>query len=366
MGTLKKLHKMRTLKFGTLIGVDKYGNKYYENRQDYIFGQHRWVEYAGEKNFYEVDASNVPAEWHVWLHSGTAEPPTNRTTGSVHRVQPVANAWGSSAPYERNLGGVINEHTPNLSSFRPRGYNLGNGLAGGSKPNEELYYTQPGFPMDKRNSTRRAARASRIGWTLADTPLTLRAKEATRAGVSLEEYEQYTNPESATNQALVLMAKGVNMEMAESVATASRAEMGALDSPLMDRVNIPADPKRRQLALRLATGTGHSRPELEEGTFAAARTEVLSAEDEAFLSSAPSEDGLLGTIAQYQDYIDSYATVKAAAVQEAVEEATRVRDAAIADLERVRALTKRLEALEAKFDARAYEEAAAFQKRANM
>ena len=30
-GTFKKLYKMRTLKFGTLIGEDELGNKYYEN-----------------------------------------------------------------------------------------------------------------------------------------------------------------------------------------------------------------------------------------------------------------------------------------------------------------------------------------------
>lgn len=30
-GTFKKLYKMRTLKFGTLMGEDALGNKYYEN-----------------------------------------------------------------------------------------------------------------------------------------------------------------------------------------------------------------------------------------------------------------------------------------------------------------------------------------------
>lgn len=30
-GTFKKIYKMRTIKFGTLIGEDELGNKYYEN-----------------------------------------------------------------------------------------------------------------------------------------------------------------------------------------------------------------------------------------------------------------------------------------------------------------------------------------------
>jgi NADH dehydrogenase (ubiquinone) 1 alpha subcomplex subunit 12 len=77
VGTFKKLYKTRTLKFGYLVGVDKYGNQYFENTKDYPHNQHRWVEYAGEKSFYEVDPSNIPAEWHGWVHGVTAEPPTS-------------------------------------------------------------------------------------------------------------------------------------------------------------------------------------------------------------------------------------------------------------------------------------------------
>ncbi|XP_062201387.1 probable NADH dehydrogenase [ubiquinone] 1 alpha subcomplex subunit 12 [Phragmites australis] len=48
-----------------LVGVDKFGNKYYEKLHDTQYGRHRWVEYA-EKGRY--NASQVPAEWHGWLH----------------------------------------------------------------------------------------------------------------------------------------------------------------------------------------------------------------------------------------------------------------------------------------------------------
>ncbi|KAL6291810.1 hypothetical protein ACE6H2_009320 [Prunus campanulata] len=47
-----------------LVGVDKIGNKYYE-KLDTQYGRHRWVEYA-EKGRY--NASQVPPEWHGWLH----------------------------------------------------------------------------------------------------------------------------------------------------------------------------------------------------------------------------------------------------------------------------------------------------------
>jgi len=49
----------------TLVGVDKFGNKYYEKLHDTQHGRHRWVEYA-EKDRY--NASQVPPEWHGWLH----------------------------------------------------------------------------------------------------------------------------------------------------------------------------------------------------------------------------------------------------------------------------------------------------------
>ncbi|GMN44189.1 hypothetical protein TIFTF001_013389 [Ficus carica] len=48
-----------------LVGVDKFGNKYYEKLEGMQYGRHRWVEYA-EKSRY--NASQVPPEWHGWLH----------------------------------------------------------------------------------------------------------------------------------------------------------------------------------------------------------------------------------------------------------------------------------------------------------
>lgn len=50
----------------TLVGVDKFGNKYYQRvDEETQYGRHRWVEYA-EKGRY--NASQVPPEWHGWLH----------------------------------------------------------------------------------------------------------------------------------------------------------------------------------------------------------------------------------------------------------------------------------------------------------
>ena len=66
----KILWRARDVRAGTLVGEDKFGNKYYENLE-YFFGRDRFVFYA-RKDF---DGSQVPAEWHCWLHHMTDKVP---------------------------------------------------------------------------------------------------------------------------------------------------------------------------------------------------------------------------------------------------------------------------------------------------
>lgn len=51
---------------GTLVGTDKYGNKYFENNY-YFYGRNRWVEYAPHVHM-NYDGSQIPAEWFGWMH----------------------------------------------------------------------------------------------------------------------------------------------------------------------------------------------------------------------------------------------------------------------------------------------------------
>eukprot|EP01112_Ceratiomyxa_fruticulosa_P022433 TRINITY_DN8203_c0_g1_i1.p1 TRINITY_DN8203_c0_g1~~TRINITY_DN8203_c0_g1_i1.p1 ORF type:complete len:167 (-),score=27.82 TRINITY_DN8203_c0_g1_i1:65-565(-) len=69
--TFTRLSKTAELKFGTLVGVDKFGNEYYEDKENEAFGRHRWVEYPGGLTFpwtKPKDPTTVPPEWHSWLH----------------------------------------------------------------------------------------------------------------------------------------------------------------------------------------------------------------------------------------------------------------------------------------------------------
>nr|CAG8502095.1 1674_t:CDS:2 [Entrophospora candida]CAG8570690.1 6358_t:CDS:2 [Entrophospora candida] len=56
---LRQLNRIGDTKFGTFIGIDQFGNKYFENNEEF-FGRERWVEYGTTE--YD-DASQIPPEW---------------------------------------------------------------------------------------------------------------------------------------------------------------------------------------------------------------------------------------------------------------------------------------------------------------
>lgn len=88
---------------GRLVGCDKYGHKYYEEK--FLFSKpnrapRRWVIYHGEP-----DASKVPAEWHGWLHF-TYETP----------LPPPSFEWQKK--HLRNLTGTSKAYVPTASLLR--------------------------------------------------------------------------------------------------------------------------------------------------------------------------------------------------------------------------------------------------------
>eukprot|EP00003_Mantamonas_plastica_P027455 TRINITY_DN5893_c1_g1_i2.p1 TRINITY_DN5893_c1_g1~~TRINITY_DN5893_c1_g1_i2.p1 ORF type:complete len:113 (+),score=7.29 TRINITY_DN5893_c1_g1_i2:70-408(+) len=59
-GFLSRLFKFNQVyKGGKEVGVDKFGNRYMFN-PDLQPGRQRWIEYASD----DVDATQIPAEWH--------------------------------------------------------------------------------------------------------------------------------------------------------------------------------------------------------------------------------------------------------------------------------------------------------------
>ena len=50
--------RLKTILFGKFVGIDSFGNKYYESKNG-----KRWVIYNDE-----IDASKIPVEWFSWMH----------------------------------------------------------------------------------------------------------------------------------------------------------------------------------------------------------------------------------------------------------------------------------------------------------
>uniref|UniRef100_A0A8R1XUP9 NADH dehydrogenase [ubiquinone] 1 alpha subcomplex subunit 12 n=1 Tax=Onchocerca volvulus TaxID=6282 RepID=A0A8R1XUP9_ONCVO len=73
IGFTKKRYLMDETRIGKFMGEDKFGNKYYEDNS-YFMPRNRWVEYP-EHVWLDYDASQIPAEWHMWLHHITDETP---------------------------------------------------------------------------------------------------------------------------------------------------------------------------------------------------------------------------------------------------------------------------------------------------
>jgi NADH:ubiquinone oxidoreductase subunit len=137
-------------KVGTYMGADTMGNRYYENRVDFPFGQHRWVEPADIHNF---DSTHVPPEWHGWMtsmHDATPSTEDEFIAELSKNIDP--SNVPSDAPFTNNIGyqnEVYNFNgMHNQSQIRSRGYGIGNSVVGLPPFAKDAFYTQPGSPYN--------------------------------------------------------------------------------------------------------------------------------------------------------------------------------------------------------------------------
>ena len=79
---------------GDLVGVDEFKNRYYHLTKVKRHGREkRWVLYRGQ-----AEASNVPPEWHAWLHHLSDEPLDNNARHDWQQEH-VPNLTGPRAAY---------------------------------------------------------------------------------------------------------------------------------------------------------------------------------------------------------------------------------------------------------------------------
>jgi NADH:ubiquinone oxidoreductase subunit len=81
---------------GSSVGVDQFGNKYYRGKPRRGTKQERrWVMYAGTP-----EASQVPPEWHGWLHRQTNVVPEKTNKYRQNWIKPPqANMTGTPKAY---------------------------------------------------------------------------------------------------------------------------------------------------------------------------------------------------------------------------------------------------------------------------
>ncbi|KAJ5689134.1 hypothetical protein N7462_003526 [Penicillium macrosclerotiorum] len=69
-------HQMQNIgdtKAGTLVGVDRFGNKFYENMEEELPLRTRWVDY--KVNWPEYQPDQIEPGWHAWISYMVDSPP---------------------------------------------------------------------------------------------------------------------------------------------------------------------------------------------------------------------------------------------------------------------------------------------------
>uniref|UniRef100_A0A6B2LNQ9 NADH dehydrogenase [ubiquinone] 1 alpha subcomplex subunit 12 n=1 Tax=Arcella intermedia TaxID=1963864 RepID=A0A6B2LNQ9_9EUKA len=111
------------VKAGNLVGQDQFGNLYYEDTNPQgtvstLSGRDRYVEFS---KIYNFNASQIPPEWHSWLHHLGDLPATEITKKYEPRyhIPHQANPTGSNnafAPHNYMKGKAFN---PNQAVNQP-------------------------------------------------------------------------------------------------------------------------------------------------------------------------------------------------------------------------------------------------------
>ncbi|CAG0916220.1 unnamed protein product [Notodromas monacha] len=97
--SLYNMYREGDLKLGKLVGVDEFGNKYFENPY-YFFGRNRWVVYPPRVGT-DFDASMITPKWYGWLHHKTDLPPTVEKRKDYEWINkaPACNMTGTPEAY---------------------------------------------------------------------------------------------------------------------------------------------------------------------------------------------------------------------------------------------------------------------------
>lgn len=114
----KQMKTIGDARAGTLVGIDDFGNEFYESNDPVdIHLRTRWVEYK-ETKFW--DMSQVEPGWHYWLGYGTDTPP-NKLLGDerAKRAYPIPKVHAQN--YTGSTGAYVPYNTakPKFKAWEP-------------------------------------------------------------------------------------------------------------------------------------------------------------------------------------------------------------------------------------------------------
>ena len=64
---------LKTLFFGTYVGKDEYGNKYFKSKNN-----ERWVIYSNK-----IEATKITSDWYLWMHHTVDKTPDEKNKKNI-------------------------------------------------------------------------------------------------------------------------------------------------------------------------------------------------------------------------------------------------------------------------------------------
>ena len=65
---------IKTLFYGTYVGKDEFGNKYYQSKKN-----ERWVIYP-----HNIEATKITSDWYLWIHHTVDKIPEEKSKKKIH------------------------------------------------------------------------------------------------------------------------------------------------------------------------------------------------------------------------------------------------------------------------------------------
>ena len=81
---------LKTLFFGKFVGLDEYGNKYYQSKKN-----ERWVIYANN-----IEATKITSDWYLWIHHTIDKIPNPKENKYSWQKKHLENQTGTKNSYK--------------------------------------------------------------------------------------------------------------------------------------------------------------------------------------------------------------------------------------------------------------------------